>query len=160
MCALLSVSSLLLNSLECTIFPYVSATRRWHSSSWVINRAERVNLYKPFSFFLFRCYSLNIKAFITDMRTMLSLRILTLFWVTLSPLAWSSVIFSSNFSTKCRCMQNDDCWPTTEEWTNFNASLGGKLIATVPLASSCHYPSYNASSCQYLKNHWTEPELQ
>ena len=63
-------------------------------------------------------------------------------------------------SKSCRCMPTDACWPTSDEWTKFNVSLGGKLLATTPLASPCHEPSYNATECRYLQSQWTLPQLQ
>ena len=68
--------------------------------------------------------------------------------------------FSNKASASCRCMPSDTCWPTVQEWSRFNVSLGGKLIATVPLASPCHVPHYDASTCQYLQKNWNIPSLQ
>ena len=66
----------------------------------------------------------------------------------------------SHPAPSCRCMPSDTCWPSPEEWANFNQSLGGKLVATTPLALPCHIPSYNSTTCQYLKSQWTNPFLQ
>ena len=63
-------------------------------------------------------------------------------------------------SSLCRCMPSDSCWPSPGEWNSFNKSLGGKLVATTPLALPCHTPNYNAAACQNLKNQWTNPFIQ
>ncbi|THC91359.1 hypothetical protein EYZ11_009174 [Aspergillus tanneri] len=56
-------------------------------------------------------------------------------------------------------MPGDSCWPSSADWARFNASVGGRLVATTPLAQACHDPFYNKDECQYLQKHWTQPEL-
>lgn len=61
----------------------------------------------------------------------------------------------------CRCFPGDSCWPSASTWEAFNASVDGKLIATVPLASPCHdsgFATYNAEVCKALQNQWLEPQ--
>ncbi|KAL1961987.1 hypothetical protein VTN77DRAFT_722 [Rasamsonia byssochlamydoides] len=61
----------------------------------------------------------------------------------------------------CRCFPGDDCWPTEQEWNEFNKTLGGKLIATKPLASPCHHDSfgpYDAEKCAEIQAVWGFPE--
>lgn len=60
----------------------------------------------------------------------------------------------------CRCFPGDDCWPAQDVWSSFNETVDGRLIATVPLASPCHAPNYDAEVCKELKNEWMEPEVQ
>lgn len=60
----------------------------------------------------------------------------------------------------CRCIPNDDCWPSKAEWNSLNSTLDGKLIATIPLATVCHEPNYNAEQCYRLKEQWLTPDLQ
>jgi hypothetical protein len=67
----------------------------------------------------------------------------------------------SENTSSCRCFPGDSCWPTTAEWNQFNGTLGGKLIATIPIASSCHYDSYasyNAGQCAQLQSVWGFPQ--
>ncbi|KAI9675997.1 MAG: hypothetical protein M1817_000740 [Caeruleum heppii] len=59
----------------------------------------------------------------------------------------------------CRCRPGDACWPNARKWAQLNETVGGRLIATVPLASSCHDPNYDASSCAKLKDQWIWPEI-
>ena len=76
-------------------------------------------------------------------------------------IAYSLAILSAAHpSPSCRCMPSDACWPSQEQWASFNDSLGGKLVATAPLALPCHAPNYDATMCQHLKSQWTNPFLQ
>jgi hypothetical protein len=63
-------------------------------------------------------------------------------------------------NSSCRCFQGDDCWPSVSTWNAFNQSVDGRLVATVPLATPCHTPNYNAKKCEVLKNGWLLPEEQ
>lgn len=66
-------------------------------------------------------------------------------------------------SNDCKCFPGDDCWPTTEEWSEFNSTIDGKLIATVPLAAPCHddaFGSYDNASCAEMQASWLDPETQ
>ncbi|KAG9242426.1 hypothetical protein BJ878DRAFT_425924 [Calycina marina] len=49
----------------------------------------------------------------------------------------------------CRYLPGDSVWPSAVIWSALNTSVGGRLIATVPLASPCHDPTYNAATCAY-----------
>ncbi|KAL3447689.1 hypothetical protein BJX65DRAFT_90227 [Aspergillus insuetus] len=71
----------------------------------------------------------------------------------------SIVAAAAAAATSCRCFPGDTCWPTTETWQQFNESIDGRLIATVPLGFSCHDPHYNAELCAQLETQWTIPEL-
>jgi hypothetical protein len=64
-------------------------------------------------------------------------------------------------SGSCCCFPGDSCWPTASQWEAFNEPLGGKLIATVPIASKCHidpYAVYDAAACSALQDAWTLEE--
>lgn len=61
-------------------------------------------------------------------------------------------------NTGCRCFPGDGCWPNTQEWANFNKTIGGKLVATVPLAAPCHNAAYNATKCQAIQAGWYSPD--
>lgn len=63
----------------------------------------------------------------------------------------------------CECFPGDECWPTAEEWSKFNATIEGRLIATMPLAAVCHdnaWGSYDNATCEMLRNGWLDPETQ
>ncbi|KAL1862721.1 hypothetical protein Daus18300_008365 [Diaporthe australafricana] len=54
----------------------------------------------------------------------------------------------------CRCFPGDACWPSDDEWSSLNATVGGRLIATVPLGFPCHDPHYDEEECAYLREQW------
>ncbi|OTB16527.1 hypothetical protein K445DRAFT_316800 [Daldinia sp. EC12] len=63
----------------------------------------------------------------------------------------------------CRCFPGDDCWPSLEEWADFNKTIGGKLISTIPIASPCHdsFPGvdYDPDKCAQIRANWERPEF-
>lgn len=64
-------------------------------------------------------------------------------------------------SVTCRCYPGDDCWPSLSTWDAFNRTIGGRLIATVPLAAACHdstFGPYDAGKCASLKAAWFTPQ--
>lgn len=63
-------------------------------------------------------------------------------------------------ASTCYCLPGDSCWPSDSTWASLNDTVGGRLIATVPLGSPCHDPNYNATACAALQSAWTEPETQ
>jgi len=70
---------------------------------------------------------------------------------------------SSPTHTQCRCFPGDACWPSSAKWAEFNQTVGGRLIATVPIASVCHdsFPGvkYDAQKCANVQANWPRPEL-
>lgn len=71
-----------------------------------------------------------------------------------------TLLDSSN--TGCYCFPGESCWPTPPEWGAFNQTVGGQLIATIPIASSCHendsFGPYDASACEALQANWLFPQ--
>lgn len=68
---------------------------------------------------------------------------------------------SNKASKQCRSFPGDTSWPSPQDWSLFNETLGGKLIATIPIASSCHgdsFTPYNAEQCSALQQVWDFPE--
>lgn len=63
-------------------------------------------------------------------------------------------------STSCRYLPGDKDWPTLLEWNQLNKTVHGQLIATVPLGSPCHDPSYNVTECASLAAQWPYPEIK
>ena len=76
--------------------------------------------------------------------------------------SWIHHFSRSGLTTQaCKCFPGKPCWPTLSEWQAFNETLGGKLIATVPLASVCHddqWGSFDAEACAELQDKWYSPE--
>ncbi|KJZ74985.1 hypothetical protein HIM_05471 [Hirsutella minnesotensis 3608] len=63
----------------------------------------------------------------------------------------------SSCERDCKCLPQDECWPDQEEWAQFNATVGGRLVATTPLASPCHDPNYDEKACAELRKEWVYP---
>ncbi|KAL2139204.1 hypothetical protein VTI28DRAFT_5512 [Corynascus sepedonium] len=56
--------------------------------------------------------------------------------------------------TTCRSLPGDADWPSTAAWAALNKTVGGRLIATVPVAHTCHGSSYNQTVCDELRVQW------
>ncbi|EHK20934.1 uncharacterized protein TRIVIDRAFT_59399 [Trichoderma virens Gv29-8] len=54
----------------------------------------------------------------------------------------------------CKNIPGDAGWPGTQAWTQLNRTVGGRLIATVPLAEVCHAPTYSEAACDDLRKQW------
>jgi len=53
-----------------------------------------------------------------------------------------------------RCAFNNDCWPPHSAWSDFNATISGRLVASVPSAAVCHRARYNAEFCNNATQEW------
>lgn len=73
---------------------------------------------------------------------------------------WNSTIPHYNGSTVCRNLPGDRSWPGPQDWARLNASVDGRLIATVPLAAQCHGALYDEVECEKIQATWTRPEPQ
>ncbi|KAI8229266.1 FAD-linked oxidoreductase ZEB1 [Colletotrichum sp. SAR 10_86] len=60
----------------------------------------------------------------------------------------------------CRYISGDPGWPSSSAWNRLNATVGGRLLATNPLAHSCHDPTYSDDTCTSLRQQWGQPNLQ
>jgi hypothetical protein len=67
---------------------------------------------------------------------------------------------SASAASDCHCLPGDDCWPAASQWDALNSTVGGRLIATVPVGSPCHEPTYDATACAQLKEDWNLPQTQ
>ena len=66
-------------------------------------------------------------------------------------------------SADCRCFPGDACWPSEKQWDAFNHTIGGRLVATVPLAAPCHnddFTPYDKATCTTLQDGWLQPQTQ
>ncbi|KAE9411633.1 putative isoamyl alcohol oxidase [Gymnopus androsaceus JB14] len=77
----------------------------------------------------------------------------------LAPLLLVKTIAASSPSLECKCFPTDPCWPSDTEWNTLNTTLGGLLIATVPLGQPCHDPDFNNGTCEYLQDQWQFPPI-
>ncbi|KXX75975.1 Bifunctional solanapyrone synthase [Madurella mycetomatis] len=57
-------------------------------------------------------------------------------------------------SPPCRYIPGDAGWPSRRDWARLNATVGGRLIATVPVAHVCHktgpFSAYDEGACEDL----------
>jgi hypothetical protein len=61
----------------------------------------------------------------------------------------------------CKVVPGDANWPSEEDWTSFNETLGGALLQPKPLASACYAgEDYSSAKCEQLKNNWAGMNLQ
>ncbi|KAL3488174.1 FAD-binding domain-containing protein [Aspergillus germanicus] len=60
--------------------------------------------------------------------------------------------------TSCHCLPEDSCWPASNKWNALNSTVGGRLIATVPIGSPCHDPNYDEAACAALQADWNYPQ--
>lgn len=73
----------------------------------------------------------------------------------------SSSSSSSSITPDCKVYPGDALWPNRSAWAAFNLLLGGRLIATVPIASSCYNSwSYDETDCDYVTTEFTDSYFQ
>ncbi|KAI9159084.1 FAD-linked oxidoreductase ZEB1 [Paramyrothecium foliicola] len=57
----------------------------------------------------------------------------------------------------CRCLPGDQCWPSEGTWAQLNSTVGNRLVASKPIGSPCHDPTYDEAACTALRNSWSNP---
>ncbi|TGO82544.1 hypothetical protein BPOR_0809g00050 [Botrytis porri] len=75
--------------------------------------------------------------------------------------SYESVISASPLRSSCRCFPGDSCYPDANVCDALNATVGGKLIASVPIAAVCHFDqfvAYDEQACATLRDNWFYPE--
>ena len=72
------------------------------------------------------------------------------------------VAFASPFhdDSKCRLLPGGPQWPSVSDWSKLNSGVEDRLIATVPLASVCHDPTYIEAECLALQESWPFSQTQ
>ncbi|KND88978.1 hypothetical protein TOPH_06479 [Tolypocladium ophioglossoides CBS 100239] len=48
------------------------------------------------------------------------------------------------------CLPGNPCYPSDANWSEFNATVGGRLIKTTPYGAPCYAATYNAAECLFL----------
>lgn len=73
-----------------------------------------------------------------------------------------TVTTTKRSSTGCKVFPGDQAWPIDLLWDIFDLLLGGRLIKTVPSASSCYsgWGDQNAAECAYVNSEWTDSHFQ
>ncbi|KAJ4985321.1 isoamyl alcohol oxidase (FAD binding domain-containing protein) [Stagonosporopsis vannaccii] len=67
---------------------------------------------------------------------------------------FSAAVASGQAPAQCKTFPGDRAWPSTTEWSNFNRTVGGRLVATVPLGAPCHGSTYDSATCESLQDQW------
>ncbi|KAF3012995.1 hypothetical protein E8E14_006946 [Neopestalotiopsis sp. 37M] len=58
--------------------------------------------------------------------------------------------------TSCREYPGSAAWPSSEDWSSFNESLGGALLHPLPPGAACYAgPSYDEQKCKFLLSNAT-----
>ncbi|CCT63359.1 related to isoamyl alcohol oxidase [Fusarium fujikuroi] len=60
----------------------------------------------------------------------------------------------------CKCTPGHACWPSLEEWSRFNSSIGGQLIQSSPVAEACYSGPKDNAACQNIEKSWTDDVFQ
>lgn len=69
-------------------------------------------------------------------------------------------IASGQPSSDCKTFPGDRAWPSSSEWSSFNRTVGGRLVATVPLGTPCHGVTFDNAACASLKDQWQFEKIQ
>ncbi len=68
--------------------------------------------------------------------------------------------------SSCRNIPGDESWPNQSDWDKLNRTVGGNLIANIPIGAVCHetfsgtrhVSLYDKERCDALRNVWHFPE--
>ena len=74
--------------------------------------------------------------------------------------AFSSTNATNSFVPACVKLPQDADWPSAQVWAELNQTVGGRLIATVPVAHVCHDPVYDEAVCSGLRDDWQTVDPQ
>lgn len=68
---------------------------------------------------------------------------------------------STRAQDQCRNIPGDEGWPSRDQWSQLNETVGGRLIETVPISHVCHtapFNAYNEAECNTLQEEWGGPQ--
>ncbi|KAH7103259.1 FAD-binding domain-containing protein [Auriculariales sp. MPI-PUGE-AT-0066] len=72
-------------------------------------------------------------------------------------LSFLAVVHVATAKTRTWCTPGSACFPSSAQLTAFNATVGGRLIKTIPYAAVCYDgPYYNATACESLVSNQTQ----
>ncbi|KAI0533594.1 FAD-binding domain-containing protein [Xylaria digitata] len=74
-------------------------------------------------------------------------------------LAAGAAVERYNSTPTCKYIPGDKGWPSPKLWNRLNSTVGGRLIATHPLAEACHGDTFSSTECEYLKENWLAPDI-
>ncbi|KAJ6000934.1 hypothetical protein N7481_001343 [Penicillium waksmanii] len=78
---------------------------------------------------------------------------------TFSVLLLANVTVATPNVTSCRCLPQESCWPTQQDWFSFNRSIQGNLVAVRPVADVCYRAEFDKEACQKITASWSYPRL-
>lgn len=78
----------------------------------------------------------------------------------ISKVICATILASPAVAKTCLSLPGDLNWPKDADWQSLNRTVDGKLVATDPIGSPCHDPTYNATACDELKAAWANPLTQ
>ena len=64
-------------------------------------------------------------------------------------------LIESLSASVCRYLPGDAGWPSLAAWGELNQTVGGRLIAGVPLGEPCYGPDVDLSACTDIQDSWT-----
>ncbi|KAJ5678419.1 FAD linked oxidase N-terminal [Penicillium maclennaniae] len=69
---------------------------------------------------------------------------------------WTSLGLVAASDPGYDCRPGRECWPSTHEWQQFNASIGGHLYETIPIAAPCYRnsPWYDELACKVVESYY------
>ena len=73
---------------------------------------------------------------------------------------FGAVLANVEPSSQCKTFPGDKTWPSKSVWDNFNSTVGGRLVATVPLGAPCHGANFDNATCESLKSQWLYEKIQ
>ena len=90
-----------------------------------------------------------------------------------NPLAQSGPVIRpvSPIAGGCRFVPTDPGWPSKQDWDSLNTTVGGRLIANVPIGAPCYQSTYDvvtqeydlstydAAACAAVQQGWHSPTL-
>ncbi|KAH8633758.1 hypothetical protein IG631_12393 [Alternaria alternata] len=72
-----------------------------------------------------------------------------------------SVVSATNPTpNRCKSFPGDKSWPSQSDWNSLNKTVGGRLVATVPLGAPCHGSTFDNATCESLKSQWQYEKIQ
>jgi hypothetical protein len=75
-------------------------------------------------------------------------------------LALLGIVSASTTPNQCKSFPEDKSWPSQAEWDSLNKTVGGRLVATVPLGAPCHGSTFDDATCESLKKDWQYEKIQ
>ncbi|KAI0386970.1 hypothetical protein F5Y04DRAFT_288775 [Hypomontagnella monticulosa] len=64
-----------------------------------------------------------------------------------------------DISPTCRYLPGDSQWPSDEQWSRLNSTVGGRLIRGVPMAQPCYGPNSDPTTCAQIQDNWSNKTI-